>query len=92
MEDLSTISIGGRAGQQRSSAAAAAGPPITQGLELSRVLIMNLLIALVMCLLSIALMGIHVDLARAQIADSQNILNLYQIRNRKSYCKSVLEI
>ena len=51
MEDLSTISIGGRAGQQRSSAAAAAGPPITQGLELSRVLIMNLLIALVMCLL-----------------------------------------
>ena len=29
--------------------------------------------------------------ARAQIANSQNILNLYQISNLKSYCKSVLE-
>ena len=35
---------------------------------------------------------VHVDFARAQIANSYNILNLYQIRNLKSYCKSVLEI
>ena len=34
----------------------------------------------------------HMDFARAQIANSCNILNLYQIRNLKSYCGSVLEI
>ena len=33
---------------------------------------------------------IHMGFARAQIANSCNILNLYQIRNLKSYCKSVL--
>ena len=37
-----------------------------------------------------AMHAIHGDLARAQIANSCNILILYKIRNLKSYCRSVL--
>ena len=34
----------------------------------------------------------HGDFARAQIANSCNIINLYQVRKMKIYCGSVLGI
>ena len=40
--------------------------------------------------LNLKFLLVHMGFARAQIANSCNILNLYQIRNLKSYCRSVL--